>query len=231
MIEGIVRTLFNKKEFTLDKKIPLSYLIRVAISTGMNLIRGFFRRPFIASSGKKVMIGKKVKIMNAKKLFLGNNVRIEDNSFIDCLSLEGIHIGNLVRLASNTKILGTGSFHEIGKGLTIGDNSSFGEYSFFGCAGGIYIGNDVIAGQNIRFHSENHKFSDVSKLIRLQGNTRKGIIVEDNVWIGAGAVFLDGSYVGEGSVIGADTLVTGHYPPNSVIVGTPGKVVRSRSEK
>jgi len=43
--------------------------------------------------------------------------------------------------------------------------------------GAITIGNDVIAGQNVRFHSENHNYDDADKLIREQGVNRKGISV------------------------------------------------------
>ena len=68
-------------------------------------------------------------------------------------------------------------------------NSSFSEYSLFGSAGGITIGDNVIAGQNVRFHAENHNYSDLNKLIVEQGVSRKGISVGHNCWIGAGAVF------------------------------------------
>lgn len=98
----------------------------------------------------------------------------------------------------------------------------------FGCAGGVKIGNDIIAGQNIRFHSENHNYLDKNKLIKEQGVSHKGITVGNNCWIGAGVVFLDGVKVEDGCVIAANAVLTGNYPKNSIIGGIPAKVIKER---
>ncbi len=100
----------------------------------------------------------------------------------------------------------------------------------FGAAGGIEIGDDVVAGQYIRFHSENHNYRDTMKLIREQGVTHKGIKIGNNCWIGAGAIFLDGAELGDGCVVGANAVVTKKFPANVVIVGVPAKKVAVRVE-
>ena len=112
--------------------------------------------------------------------------------------------------------------------VRIGKNSSFSEFCLFGAAGGITIGDDVIAGQNVRFHSENHNYDDVDKLIREQGVNRKGISVGNNCWIGAGAVFLDGSSIGSGCIVAANSVVTKHFPDNVIIGGVPAKILKKR---
>lgn len=83
-------------------------------------------------------------------------------------------------------------------------------------------------GQNIRFHAQNHKFNNVNVPIRNQGTTQKGIVIEDDCWIGSGSVFLDGVKVGKGSVIGANSLVNKNIDPYSVAVGNPVRVVKKR---
>lgn len=98
----------------------------------------------------------------------------------------------------------------------------------FGAAGGIEVGDDVVAGQFIRFHSENHNYSDLTKLIREQGVSHKGIKIGDNCWIGAGAVFLDGAELGDGCVVGANAVVTKKFPDNVVVAGIPAKVIKKR---
>lgn len=85
-------------------------------------------------------------------------------------------------------------------------------------------------GQNVRMHAENHNYSDDKIPIRSQGVTHSGIVVKDNCWLGAGVVVLDGVTIGSGCVIGANALVTKDIPDNSVAVGSPAKVIKSRLE-
>jgi acetyltransferase-like isoleucine patch superfamily enzyme len=54
----------------------------------------------------------------------------------------------------------------------------------------------------------------------------RDIIIGENVWIGARAIILGGSKIGEGAIIGAATIVRGEVPPYTVYAGNPGKVVR-----
>jgi acetyltransferase-like isoleucine patch superfamily enzyme len=56
----------------------------------------------------------------------------------------------------------------------------------------------------------------------------KGIVIEDDVWIGAGARILDGVTIARGSVIGAGSVVTKSTQPYSIVVGVPAKIVSSR---
>jgi carbonic anhydrase/acetyltransferase-like protein (isoleucine patch superfamily) len=55
-----------------------------------------------------------------------------------------------------------------------------------------------------------------------------GCTVEDECLIGMGAIILDNAVIGRGSVVGAGTLITQNkvIPPNSLVLGSPGKVVR-----
>jgi acetyltransferase-like isoleucine patch superfamily enzyme len=62
----------------------------------------------------------------------------------------------------------------------------------------------------------------------LQGVNSKGIVVEDDCWVGANTTFLDGAHVGHGCVIGAGSVVRGEIPPYSIVVGAPARVIRSR---
>lgn len=128
----------------------------------------------------------------------------------------------------NTRIECTGGLRSLGKGVKIGSRTTFGNDCYFGAAGGIEIGDDVVAGQFIRFHSENHNFSDTEILIREQGVTHQGIKIGNNCWIGSGAVFLDGAEIGNGCVIAANAVVNKKYPENSVIGGVPAKVIMKR---
>lgn len=73
------------------------------------------------------------------------------------------------------------------------------------------------------FAATNHAFAEKDRLIREQRfqPSRGGIVVEDDVWIGAGTVLLDGAIVRRGAVIGAMSLVRGEVAPYSVSSGNP----------
>jgi acetyltransferase-like isoleucine patch superfamily enzyme len=82
-------------------------------------------------------------------------------------------------------------------------------------------------GSYVSFHSENHNFSDTTKLIREQGVTSKGIKIGNNVWVGAKVSFLDGSTVGNHCVVAAGAVVNGAFPDYSVIGGVPAKILKT----
>jgi acetyltransferase-like isoleucine patch superfamily enzyme len=91
---------------------------------------------------------------------------------------------------------------------------------------GIRIGCDVLIAANCTLAPTNHAFADPARLIRAQGFQpgRGGIVIEDDVWIGANCVLLDGAIVGRGSVVGAGSVVRGRLPPFSLAHGVPATV-------
>lgn len=58
----------------------------------------------------------------------------------------------------------------------------------------------------------------------------KGIVIEDNVWIGAGVQILDGVTIGERCVVGAGSVVTRSVKSGSMIGGNPTRIIRSIQE-
>lgn len=194
----------------------------------INLIRCNIKTITSKKESVLIFIGKRSKL-RMKKIKIGKGVNIGSDVIIDALSKEGVTIGNNVRIGDYTRILCTGSLKKLGIGFKIGDNCRIGDNCFFGCAGGISIGNDVIMGQNVRFHSENHNYNDSSTQIRMQGVSHKGIKVGNNCWIGSGVVILDGVSIGDGCVIGANTLVNKDISNNYVAVGSPVRLIKKRA--
>ncbi|NMN95500.1 sugar O-acetyltransferase [Antrihabitans stalactiti] len=90
--------------------------------------------------------------------------------------------------------------------------------------GGIEIGDDVMIGPGVRLITSGHP---VDPAERRNGVTAAPIRIERNVWIGAGAMVLQGVTIGADSVIGAGAIVTRDVPRAVLAVGVPAQVVRS----
>lgn len=221
----------GKENVHLDRRISTMYIIQLCWRYGWMMFRGIFFSLGYRNISKKIFTGKKVKVLEKRFLSVGDNTRIHDNVYIDALSTDGIILGSNVVIGRNSRLECTGSIKAIGKGIKIGNCSTFGSDCYFGAAGGIEIGDDVVAGQCIRFHSENHNYDALDVLIREQGETHKGIKIGNNCWIGAGAVFLDGAELGNGCVVAANAVVTKCFEDNCVIAGIPGKTIKTRGQE
>lgn len=95
---------------------------------------------------------------------------------------------------------------------------------------GIRIGNHVAIAANCTFAPVNHAYAERARLISEQGflPSKGGIVIEDDVWIGANCVLLDGALLRRGCVVGAGAIVRGELLPYTVYAGQPLKVVGER---
>lgn len=223
MIKKIFQKLLNKsgKSYIIAPKIPNKLIFQTLSKRVFMLLRGFFK------TGKKVFVGRNTRIYNSSNIYFGKSVTIEKHCFIDGFSSEKIIFGDCVKIGAFSTLSSTSHLSKYGKGLKMGNYSAIGQFSEFGAAGGIEIGNDVIMGSYVSFHSENHNFLDNTKLIREQGVTSKGIKIGNNVWVGAKVTFLDGCEVGNNCVVAAGAVVNGIYPDNCIIGGIPAKVLKT----
>jgi acetyltransferase-like isoleucine patch superfamily enzyme len=70
-------------------------------------------------------------------------------------------------------------------------------------------------------------FDDPGRPFVDQGITAEGIVIEDDVWLGAGAIVTDGVRIGRGAVVAAGAVVAEDVPPHTVVAGVPAKAVRA----
>lgn len=141
----------------------------------------------------------------------GTRYIIEDNVFID----------SFVKIKP---VGGTGD-------VVIGKNSYINSGVVIYSGNGVYIGENVLIAANCTLAAVNHEYRARSQKIIDQGfqSSRGGIIIENDVWIGANSVILDGSLLREGCVIGANSLVNREIASYSVNVGTPAKQIGERN--
>lgn len=74
----------------------------------------------------------------------------------------------------------------------------------------------------------NHRHSDAQSSIRSQGLDQRGIVIGDDVWIGAGVRILDGVEILSGCVIAAGAVVNRSTPEPGVYAGVPARLVKRR---
>jgi virginiamycin A acetyltransferase len=96
---------------------------------------------------------------------------------------------------------------------------------------GITLGAHVLLGPHCSIVPANHAFDRLDVPIRHQGfmASRGGVVIEDDVWIGAGSTILDGARIGRGAVIAAGSVVRGAVAPGEVWGGVPARRLRSRA--
>lgn len=218
----------KKSEYKIDLAIPTGYLIQVSIKRFLMLLKGVTFSFFRLKRKSSFFLGRRVKLKFTSGLVIEKSVTLNDNVEIDALSTSGVILRENSSVGKGTIIRCSGSMKEIGRGFYLGKNSSLADNCFIGASGGVAIGDNVIGGQNIRFHASNHVYDRLEVPIKNQGISKKGIKIGNNCWIGAGAVFLDGVTIGEGCVIGANAVVTKCFPNNCIIGGIPAKIIAVR---
>jgi acetyltransferase-like isoleucine patch superfamily enzyme len=192
------------------------------------VLRGLFVIPFFKKSDGLVFKGKNVKIQHLNKISCGKNLIVEDNVYINALSQQGVVFGNNVTIQRDSILICTGVIRNFGKGIIIGNNVGLNARVYLGGQGGIEIGENVIIGPDVKIFSENHNFANKEILIKEQGETRKGVKIGSDCWIGSGSIILDGVNLGHGCIVAAGSVVTKSFLPFSVIGGVPAKIIKLR---
>ena len=168
--------------------------------------------------GKNLRLGRAVTIRPRGKLSCGSNVRISDYTEV----LGKVSLGDKVHLHRNVLVRSFKGFIDIGPGTTINP------FCVIYGDGGVTIGREVSIATKTTIVAANHNFSDVSTPIKSQGSTSKGIVIGDDVWLGANVVVLDGVDIGKGAIVAAGAVVSKNVEPYSIVGGVPAKVIGSR---
>ena len=93
---------------------------------------------------------------------------------------------------------------------------------------GITIGDTCLVSPNVSIISSNYRYERIDQPFLDQGLSSKGIRIEDNVWLGAGARILDGATIGSGAIVSPNSVVSGRVPANAIVQGNPAKVIFTR---
>ncbi len=166
-----------------------------------------------------------VRLRYADHIRLGRGVYLDQGVYLHACP-EGISIGDN-SLVMHGSILHVYNFRDLPHAfIRIGRDSLIGELNVLRGQGGITIGDRVYTAPLVQILAVNHVFEDPKRPIIEQGITAEGITIEDDAWIGAGAIITDGVRVGRGAVVAAGAVVTTDVPPHTVVGGAPARVLR-----
>ena len=167
-------------------------------------LRALIYKPFFYTIGKMSYIGRPCFISGIKRISIGKRSRIFPGIRMEALEGGSIIIGNNVAIEQNVHIIS----HSIP----------------------LKIGNDTTISAGVFISNVNHKYDDIDKSVMDQGIQKQETVIGDSCFIGYGAVILPGTILGNHCIVGANSVVKGNYPNNSVIVGAPSRIVKQYNE-
>lgn len=115
-----------------------------------------------------------------------------------------------------------------GSNMAVGDNVDFAWNVLITTRGGIEIGDRVLIGYNTQIFSANHIVPALPDKIFYSGHKLEKVVIEKDVWIGAGCIVLPGVTIGEGAIVAAGSVVTKDVPKYAYVAGVPAKVLKYR---
>lgn len=207
-IRNLFVALLGERSYTITKHL---------IKRRLCLFRG------VRESGINVYISPRAVVKRGHRITMGDNVVVE----------RGVRLwvdteGSYISIGENSYLSSHCVLNTFDGWIEMGSNCTVNSYAILYGHGGLLIGNDVRIAPQVMIMSTNHIYEDPQVPIWKQGIRAKGIKIEDDVWLGAGSIVLDGVTIGKGSVIGAGAVVTKDLPPYSVAVGVPARVIKKR---
>jgi len=188
-------------------------------------LRSVCYRPILHLNGVAA-IERRVRLRFGNYIWLGRNVYLDEQVYIHACP-DGVRIGENTFIMYGA-VLHVYNFRNLPHAfIHIGRDSLIGEYNVLRGQGGISIGDRVYTAPMVQILAVNHVYADPERPIITQGITAEGIVIEDDVWIGAGAMITDGVRVGKGAVVAAGAVVISDVPAHVVVGGVPARVLKS----
>jgi acetyltransferase-like isoleucine patch superfamily enzyme len=194
---------------------------------GLALRRVLWRRLF-HNSGRGVVWGRNIALRHPRKMDIGDAVVVDDHCLLDaqgCVPGE-FTIGAGTLISRNCIVSGKHG------PLTIGPRANIGAGCILYASARIEIGADTMLAALC--YIGGGRYTTRGRLdipIAAQALPTRGVVIEEDCWLGAGVTVIDGVRVGRGSVIAAGAVVTKDVAPYSVVAGVPGRLVATRLDQ
>lgn len=140
------------------------------------------------------------------------------------------HVAPIAKMkrGHNARIHPTASLR-CGQNISLGENSHINQYCCIWASANskIILGDNLLMGPGVKMFSSNHG-TDPNKIMNQQEWIEKGIVVGNDVWIGANAVVLPGVKIGDGAIVAAGAVVTKDVGAYTIVGGVPAKFIKNR---
>lgn len=164
-------------------------------------LRILIYRPFFKHIGRMSYMGKPCFIEGCGKISIGRKTRIFPGVRMEAIGKGEITIGNNCAIEQNVHII------SYGNELT--------------------IGNDVTISANVFISNIDHEYKDIKRSVMDQALIEKATNIGEGCFIGFGASILPGTKLGKHCIVGSNAVIKGEFPDNCVIVGMPGKIIKT----
>ncbi len=222
--------IIGTKKFSDLIKYELIYLLFASIPGALGVfIRGKVFPMILGSVGKGCVFGRNIVFRHPYKVKLGDNVILDDNLLIDAKGNDniGITLKDEVFIGRNSILSCKGG------DIILDDRTNLGANCYIFSSNKVKLGKDVIVAAYTYFvGGGNYNLDQLDIPINQQYNFegKGGVEIEDNVWVGAHCVILDGVKIGNGSVVAAGAIVSKGVEKMSIIGGIPAKLLNKRKE-
>ena len=189
-------------------------LIRTFATTGR--VRAAIQGLRFAKFGSCCSLGRRVRILGGRFCEFGDFVSVASNTRIECFSAHNLD-----------------TFKPT---FRVGSGTSINFDCHIACINSIVIGRDVLIASRVFISDHSHGDPSNQEHSAMPPSCRplhskSGIEIGDCAWIGEGVSILPGSKIGDNCIIGANSVVSGVIPSNSIAVGAPARVIRKLNEK
>ncbi len=211
----------------------LAGLIRFEFVTGLLgnmpgavgiLLRGKAYRKLLGKTGRNVTFGRGVVIRHPHKIFIGDNVIIDDGVLLDAKGQDnhGIRIGNGV-------FIGRDSIINCKNGdIILEDRVNISSNVHVFSASAVRIGEAQLIASYAYLVGGTHLFDDPLVPVLDQGRESRGISIGPGGWVGAHATVFDGVKIGKHAVLAANSAVSRNIPSYAVAGGSPVEIINRR---
>lgn len=137
--------------------------------------------------------------------------------------------GNLELVLKGGNLIGHNSVFQGSGPIVFGHGTYCAGSCVFAANQRIEIGEKVMIADQVSIRDTGHVFSDTGTAMKDQGITTSPVCIEDDVWIGHGAIVLKGVRIGRGSIVAAGAVVARDVEPYTIVGGVPAKPIGVRA--